>query len=120
MTADPKPPPRVRDGTLLKALHRRWQECSLCHGTAYTEGRLSLHHVHRHPRDDVEGNLVMLCGDGTRGCHGRIEANDPVALSLLGAHIVSERPDTILYLRAKLGDGADGWMQRRLLIEEAP
>jgi hypothetical protein len=73
--------------------------------------------VHKHARDDVEANLVMVCGDGTRGCHGAIEANDPVTLRLLGEHILDRRPDTIAYLQQKLGvPQADAWLERRLLI----
>lgn len=95
---DPKPPARVRDPELLRRLHLRWQECALCHGTAHSEGRLSLHHIAKHPRDDVEGNLVMLCGDGVRGCHGKIEARDPETRAKLRAHIRERRPDVLRYL----------------------
>jgi hypothetical protein len=39
---------------------------------------VSLHHLV--PRslggDDLADNLVPLCGDGTRGCHGLVEARD--------------------------------------------
>lgn len=53
----------------------------------------------------------MVCGDGTRGCHGRIEARDPVVLRLLFDYIVAERPDVIRYLRHKLGQQwADAWL----------
>jgi hypothetical protein len=61
----------VRDPVLLSILHRDWRECALC---GQHRGRLSLHHISKHPRDDVEANLVMLCGSGTTGCHGEIEA----------------------------------------------
>jgi hypothetical protein len=47
---------------------------------------VTLHHlVPRSLRgDDVAANLVSLCGTGSTGCHGRIEARDPWACTLLG------------------------------------
>lgn len=103
----------------MRNLHLLWQECALCHGTAYTEGRLSLHHIHKHPRDDVKANLVMLCGDGVRGCHGKIEASDPETKLRLGEHINRHRRDTLVYLTEKFGGveagGVDAmveWLQR--------
>ncbi len=74
---------------------------------------LSLHHVLKHPRDDVRGNLVMLCGDGVRGCHGRMEAHDPVVERLLAEHISDARPDIFEHLEWRLGhDGAREWLRR--------
>lgn len=111
----------VKDRALLRRLHREWQECALCLSTGWEhEGNnnmwigLSLHHIHRHPRDDVEGNLVMLCGDGVRGCHGRVEAHDPVVMRLLGEHIANHRPDVVEYLFDKLGQSsAQEWFFRQ-------
>lgn len=102
---------RVKDPELLKRLHLDWKECVLCLETF----RLSLHHIHRHPRDDVEANLVMLCGDGTTGCHGLIESRDLTTSRELGQYILASRPDTISYLIEKTGGPipfAD-WMQRQ-------
>lgn len=112
MPADHKPPKRIKDPELLKQLHLRWQECVLCQGTQYTEGRLSLHHIHKHPRDDLQANLVMLCGDGTRGCHGKIEAHDEESKRRLGSHIAMYRFDTMDYLAEKLGgdEAMTEWM----------
>lgn len=111
--SDPKPKPRERDPRLLRTLHRQRRECALCGAT----GRLSLHHVHRHPRDDVHGNLVMLCGSGTTGCHGAVEEGDRATLEALYWHIEAERPDTLAYLAAKLGgeERADAWLRRYVL-----
>lgn len=115
---DPKPPARVRDHMLLRRLHLTWKECAI--GAEYEhEGcdwRRSLHHIHRHPRDDVQANLIMLCGSGTTGCHGRVEARDPDALEALGAVIVMRRADTLDYLIAKLGswEAAGAWINRYL------
>jgi len=116
LPADPKPPERRRDRELLTQLHREWTECAICGGTKYTMGRLSLHHVHRHPRDDVRGNLVMLCGHGTTCCHGLIEAHDPEACEALYGVLTRERPDTMEYLAGKLGGAtaASEWLSRHL------
>lgn len=77
--------------------------------------RLSLHHIHKHPRNDVRANLVMLCGDGTTGCHGLIEAHDIVTCALLGIYLQNERPDSIAYLVDLLGEtAAREWLHRQL------
>ena len=111
MIADPKPPARVKDPDLLARLHREWRMCALCGATL---PHLSLHHIHRHPRDDVRGNLVMLCGSGTTGCHGRIEAHERHASRELRIAIDTRRHDVIEYLDGKLGglDAAFGWLDR--------
>jgi hypothetical protein len=113
---DPKGPPRVKDSVLLTILHREWRECVLC---GEHRGKLSLHHIHKHPRDDVRPNLVMLCGDGVSGCHGAIEAGDRPTREKLGIYIVMMRLDVIQYLNAKLGGEtqADAWLERNLLVE---
>ena len=102
---------RVRDPALLRVLHLRWRECALCENV----GPLSLHHINRHPRDDVEANLIMLCGDGVRGCHGRIEARDVFARWELSFFIRDHRPDTCAYLNDRFPqEGADAWLRRVL------
>jgi hypothetical protein len=111
----PKPEPRVRDRQLLAGLHRMLHECAV---TGERRNGLSLHHINRHPRDDVRGNLVMVDGSGTTGFHGRLEARDPDALRQLGEHIVAERPDTLDYLRwrfPKPGQ-AEAWLERHYLV----
>jgi hypothetical protein len=106
-----KPEGRIKDPELLRQLHIAWRECSLCGAT----GRLSLHHINRHPRDDVRGNLVMLCGSGTTGCHGLIEARDTTKRWELAFYIREHRPDTLLYLEARFDvEGADNWLRRVL------
>lgn len=64
------------------------KNCTLCNEWART-----MHHLV--PRslggEDVLENVVPVCGDGTRGCHGLLEANDPEARralrkKLLGCH----------------------------------
>lgn len=106
----------------MKALHHEWKECVLCHsvglGVNFVPVGLSLHHILKHPRDDVRENLVMLCGDGVRGCHGHIEARDPVTCKLLGEHILEFRPDVVSHLGWRLGGpvAASEWLQRHLHV----
>lgn len=102
MNADPKPAKRIKDPKLLAQLHRQLRDCALCGDVGLLIG-LSLHHIHRHPRDDVRANLVMLCGSGTTGCHGDIEARDYATLESLGIYLRAERPDFLDYLTGKLG-----------------
>ena len=77
----------------------------------------SAHHVIKRGRggDDVQENLVPLCGDGTRGCHGLIEANDPGTKKLLGEAIMKRRPDVIDYVKRKRQHWR-GWLERHLMI----
>ena len=103
-SSDDRPEARRRDPILLANLHLRWQECALADSYVHVrawEYDLSLHHVSRHPRDDVEANLVMLCGSGTTGCHGRVEARDPETLLELVRYIRRHRPDIVKYLDGK-------------------
>ena len=120
--------PRVRDAELLKSLHKQWRECALCGSVGWeidarfpdkrTWVGLSLHHFNNHPRDDMIGNLVMLCGHGTLGCHGIITLNDREHLGMLGIYVVEHRPDTVEYLDWRLGglEKAKEWLQRVLWV----
>lgn len=107
---DPKPPARVKDGPLLALLHHEWTECFLC---GAINVRLSLHHVHKHPRDDLRSNLLMLCGSGTTGCHGDIEHARGDSRARLVRRIRVFRPDVFDYLRTKLRSAiaADEWLR---------
>ena len=110
--SDQKPLARIRDPLVLRDLHYEWRECALC---LTTQGKLSLHHICKHPRDDVRANLVMLCGSGTTGCHGLVESHDENTRSLLGEHVRSERPDVLDHLRWRFGEeGAQEWLDRNL------
>lgn len=88
---DWRPPKRVRDPELLRRLHLRWRACALADETCVRV--LSLHHLQKHPRDDVEANLVMLCGSGTTGHHGLIEHHDRETVLRLNAYLKQWRPD---------------------------
>ncbi len=54
----------------------------------------SIHHrrKRRSANPHRPSNLVLLCGDGTRGCHGWIEANPKLAAES-GWHIRMDEPD---------------------------
>lgn len=67
----------------------------------------SLHHILARdgfgpwPRgDDVPANLAPVCGDGTRGCHGKLEARDPRARARLRSALM---PRNLHYLTFKIG-----------------
>lgn len=110
---DPKPLKRIRDAKVMKRLHGRRVWCVLC------GNRGSLHHVY--PRgqggDDVSENLVGLCGDGVRGHHGLIESGDVTTRMELGDYLYASRPDTVLYLRYKLGFGEGSeWLRQRFFM----
>lgn len=116
---DPKPAKAVRDPQLLRELHKRWRECAMA--MTNEEGErcepiLSLHHIHAHPRDDVEANLIMLCGSGTTGHHGAVQHREEWARDALRAILRASRPDFARYLAVKLGgeEKAAEWIARVL------
>lgn len=110
---DPKPPRRKKNAKVMKALHLKGVICVLC-GEPGT-----LHHVLPRSQggDDIEANLLGLCGDGVAGCHGLIEANDEKTRIDLGLYIMLDRLDTYDYILEKLGrEQGLSWLQRRLFI----
>lgn len=81
---DPRPPKRIkatRDQWIDIEVAKR-DRCRICETTFGT----SFHHIV--PKslggDDLKDNIVPLCGDGVRGCHGLVEARDPEACATLG------------------------------------
>lgn len=67
--------------------------------------------------DTVQANLVVLCGSGTTGHHGRIEAMDEDARRALGRAVLRSRQDTVEYVKVKLGETAGlDFLRRRYLI----
>lgn len=100
---DPKPPRRVRDLELLKRLHTEWRGDCVLDDETCVANRYSLHHIHKHPRDDLQANLAMLCGDGTTGHHGRLEHHDWTVSRAFSRYLLTERQDTLRYLTDKLG-----------------
>lgn len=71
--------------------------CEVCGGPAAT-----LHHAL--PKslggDDCRENLAPVCGDGTTGCHGDLEARRPHALDSFRRRM---RPETRYYITGKIG-----------------
>jgi hypothetical protein len=110
---DAKPTPRTKDPDLMRILHADpTKECALTEEIR----DLEIHHVlPRSQRgDDVRENLVWLTAER----HRAVTRNDADALRALGQHIRIFRPDTIAYIKRKLGEqqGAE-WLRRRLYIE---
>lgn len=109
---DFRPSKRVKNPQALKDKHTAGCFCVLNCGA-----KGSVHHVLPRSQggDDLAANLVCLCGSGTTGHHGKVEAADTPTLVLLGEHLLLERPDTIGYIKAKLGEqeGVE-WLRRRL------
>lgn len=105
-----KPPRRYRatkDEWINFHEWRAEQPCWICGGRS-----TNTHHIY--PRgqggDDRLENFAALCGSGTTGCHGRIEARDPVARARLRLAL---RDENLLYLSAKLGvEHARAWLDR--------
>jgi hypothetical protein len=94
---DPKPSRRIvadqNDWLRLRA-EKLGGLCRICEQRAAE----SLHHLC--PKslrgDDLAQNLVGLCGDGVRGCHGLVEARDPWACSLLGQKLTAAELEYLL------------------------
>lgn len=64
----------------VRLLLRAGNRCERCGGRLDTWSGMSVHH--RRPRGmggtrrpDTMANLLVLCGSGTTGCHGEVEAN---------------------------------------------
>ncbi len=111
---DPRPTKRVKNPKAMSDTHKAGCFCVLNCGKPG-----SVHHVLPRSQggDDIPANLVCLCGSGTTGHHGLVEANNPGALAELGAYLQLERPDTIRYVKIKLGDmeGTE-WLKNKLLV----
>lgn len=109
---DLKPAKRIKDKQLTKRLHTRGVICVLC-GKPGT-----LHHILKHPRHDVPENLAGLCGDGTTGHHGLIEAGNTDTKRLFGEYLVDNRPDTIFWIQQPeiLGEGGIEWLRQTYYV----
>jgi hypothetical protein len=93
--ADPKPSARFQATTLqwVELRKQKMGPCRVCGQVPTT-----LHHlVSRSLRgSDVVENLVPLCGSGTHGCHGAVEARRPDALKALRENLRVEEVKYIL------------------------
>jgi hypothetical protein len=79
--------------------------CLLCGGSQ----DLTIHHVVPRSQggDDIPANSVWLCGSGTTGCHGAIEARRPKMTALLRHGLPA---DVAEYVISKKGWA---WLERR-------
>ena len=94
-----------------KATRKQWtgiranlnDRCVICGDPAQ-----SAHHIVRKAQggDDVPANLASVCGHGTRGCHGLIEARHRPTLSTLRFALT---PEQRAYVLAKKGEA---WFDR--------
>lgn len=120
---DPRPRQRVRDPELMATLAAESRECCLA---TYADDEcvtgLSRHHIHKHPRDDVRANIAIVCGDGTRGHHGKLEAHDHVTEETFAAYLLTERADTLNYLATFPGgwQGVLVWLAHLTFHDKAP
>lgn len=89
---------------LVRALLWRERECELC-GKRKAE---SAHHAvsRKQGGDDIIENLVALCGDGVRLCHGEVEASRS-ARSRLRPKL---RPEVVAYIIERKGEA---WLDRK-------
>lgn len=105
MIADPKPQRRfVADSIEWTEIRAdfRGESCWVC-GGRWTE----LHHLlaRSHSGDDHRENLIPLCSE----CHRKVEARDPTARSYVRQALM---PSNLEYLRGKLGERLEGWLER--------
>ena len=127
MTADVKPPRRIRDPELMRELVSAGQSghfpCVVC-SERYTEP----HHVYLRSRggDDVEGNIVYLCSRCHRAYHGTPYINAFGMLTDAGSirfklarWLESDRGQYCrAYLVGKLGRGvAEAYAKREFGVE---
>lgn len=106
---DPRPSKRLRASRQSwEKLRRRFasESCRVCGGAWQ-----SLHHIYPRSQggDDVSENLGPVCGSGTTGCHGRLEARDPEARAAFRASLTDANR---WYLTYKLGLQAPAWLDR--------
>ena len=108
-TGQPKPKRNRRTAAsperIAEIRAKKCQECRLCGKTA----NVTAHHLV--PRSQggqwVAWNIVGLCGSGTTGCHGLIEARDKAACYLLRARLTDHEYS---FLVQHMGEG---WLDRK-------
>jgi 5-methylcytosine-specific restriction endonuclease McrA len=111
---DPKPAKRVKNPKAMKEKHAAGCFCVLNCG-----GKGETHHVlfKSAGGDDSYANLVCLC----QRHHNLVHNEDAGTLVLLGEHLLLERPDTVDYIKTKLGEEAGTeWLARRLHLGSTP
>lgn len=125
MAGEPHPKPVKRKRKSIRVIDPKataravlaQPRCALCPKPS-ANGHHLLSRGAPHFGDDVQENIVALCGTGTMGCHGAVENEDEWARRSLGAYVVARRPDAVEYLSGKLGpSAAREWLRRRLYVE---
>lgn len=135
MSGDPDPKPERRprrqirtvDPDALAVARLSGDECASCRRPP-----ANCHHVvpkgAPHFGDDVPGNIVLICGTGTVGCHGAIHGapyvdgrgkrwTEAYVRAQIGITIRKRRPDVVAYVLAKLGDEAGrDYLARRYYV----
>lgn len=112
----------------VKASPARWREirdrklgpCLVCTHLGVEQGAPStLHHVVAKSLggSDTESNCVPLCGTGTSGCHGRVEAHEPDTCQAFAVALQLLDDDAYAYAIGKLGE--DGFFRRYKVRFEA-
>src|SRR5688500_4725357 len=95
---DPKPARRVKATTAeweqIRARKLDGWPCRVCEAFQAA----TLHHLVSKSLggDDVADNCVPLCGSGTTGCHGLVEAYDEWACSLLGFRLTAAEREYVV------------------------
>lgn len=117
MAPDWRPRRRIKDPGLMKLLHYRGGRCAL-ESDECEPLTLSLHHAYPRSQggDDLEANLIFLCGNGVTGHHGKVTFRERETLDALRAFLLKNRPDTLEYLAEKLGGHTEAteWILRYL------
>lgn len=126
---DPKEPRRLFDVTAGYVKLRREGRCRVCRRRPgepiyrrAPDGRLrrvgtvpALSRHHLVPRsqggDDVDANLVPVCGDGARGCHGHLENRTPGYREQLRRHLHEAETGYVI------GKKGEAWLDRHYPLE---
>lgn len=105
---DWKPERRIVDIYAGNAKLRAEGRCRLCGAAANVRG-LTRHHLVPKGQggDDIDENIVPLCGDGTRGCHAEVEYRTAGYRQRLRAKL---SPDEYAYIIDKKGAS---WLNSR-------
>lgn len=113
MSADPKPSRRIVDD--LAGVHKvRFEgRCRACGRVPSGHPLDALNRAHLVPRgqggDDVDANIVPLCGSGSSGCHGLLHSHARGWLVVAAALRRRLLPEEAAYVEAKKGRG---WLDR--------
>jgi hypothetical protein len=113
LPADPRPPKRIVDRKAGVEKLRREARCRACGRSPSGHLLDALNRAHLVSRgqggDDVDANIVPLCGSGTSGCHGALTDHRPGWEATAAKLRSSLRPDELEYILSKKGQD---WLER--------